>query len=128
MTGGSRSCITVSTLAEAEFFCDGGFDDILYAYPLTQDKVTRAEVLNNKISKFHVLIDCATQLASLQSTKSAKPWSVFLDVDVGYNRSKSNGNLLFPLHRTSAAAQKTFFLQKKSSVSTLIVVFQDSLT
>ena len=34
MTGGTRRCITVSTLAEAEFYADNGFDDILYAYPI----------------------------------------------------------------------------------------------
>lgn len=39
MTGGSRRCIVVSTLAEASFYADHGFDDILYAYPLPFDKV-----------------------------------------------------------------------------------------
>lgn len=39
MTGGSRRCIVVSTLAEATFYADHGFDDILYAYPLPFDKV-----------------------------------------------------------------------------------------
>ena len=37
-TGGRKSRIVVSTLAEAEFFAKGGFDDILYAVPLTPDK------------------------------------------------------------------------------------------
>lgn len=41
MTNGTKNCIVVSTLAEAEFFADGGFDDILYAYPFTQDKIPR---------------------------------------------------------------------------------------
>lgn len=39
MTGGSRRCIVVSTLAEATFYADNGFDDILYAYCLPFDKV-----------------------------------------------------------------------------------------
>lgn len=39
MTGGSRRCIVVSTLAEASFYADNGFDDILYAYCLPFDKV-----------------------------------------------------------------------------------------
>ena len=39
MTGGSRRCIVVSTLAEACFYADHGYDDILYAYPLPFDKV-----------------------------------------------------------------------------------------
>lgn len=40
MTGGTRRCIVVSTLAEATFYADHGFDDILYAYSLPFDKVT----------------------------------------------------------------------------------------
>lgn len=39
MTGGSKRCIVVSTLAEASFYADNGFDDILYAYCLPFDKV-----------------------------------------------------------------------------------------
>lgn len=39
MTGGTRRCIVVSTLAEARFYADRGFDDILYAYSLPFDKV-----------------------------------------------------------------------------------------
>lgn len=39
MTGGTRRCIVVSTLAEASFYADHGFDDILYAYTLPFDKV-----------------------------------------------------------------------------------------
>ena len=38
MTGGSCSCIAVSTVAEAEFYADHGFDDILYAYPIAGEK------------------------------------------------------------------------------------------
>lgn len=39
MTGGSRRCIVVSTLAEATFYADRGYDDILYAYSIPFDKV-----------------------------------------------------------------------------------------
>lgn len=39
MTAGSRRCIVVSTLAEACFYADRGFDDILYAYSVPFDKV-----------------------------------------------------------------------------------------
>lgn len=39
MTGGSRRCIVVSTLAEATFYADHGYDDILYAYSIPFDKV-----------------------------------------------------------------------------------------
>ncbi|TNN48205.1 D-threo-3-hydroxyaspartate dehydratase [Liparis tanakae] len=47
MTGGSRRCIVVSTLAEADFYADHGFDDILYAYSLPFDKVLSTHTLNS---------------------------------------------------------------------------------
>ena len=89
MTGGSRSCITVSTLAEAEFFCNGGYDGILYAYPITADKIARAKVLHKKLSRFHILVDNSINLNALHGSNPTKPWSVFLEVDMGYNRSES---------------------------------------
>ena len=42
MTGGTKRQITVSTIQEAEFYADHGFDDILYAFPITADKITRS--------------------------------------------------------------------------------------
>ncbi|NJL73137.1 MAG: hypothetical protein HC888_17120 [Candidatus Competibacteraceae bacterium] len=39
------SAITVSTLAEAEFFADGGFTDILYAVGIIPAKLPRAAAL-----------------------------------------------------------------------------------
>jgi len=47
LTGGSRRCIVVSTLAEAGFYADHGFDDILYAYSLPFDKVLSTHTLNS---------------------------------------------------------------------------------
>lgn len=41
MTNATKQCITVSTLAEAEFFAENGFDDILYGYIFTYDKLPR---------------------------------------------------------------------------------------
>lgn len=57
MTGGTKRCISVSTLAEAEFYASDGYDDITYAYPLSPDKVPQATQLLLRLDKFHVLID-----------------------------------------------------------------------
>ncbi|KAH9524653.1 hypothetical protein Btru_027440, partial [Bulinus truncatus] len=38
-TNGTKKCIAVSTLAEAEFYAHSGFDDILLAYPITESKI-----------------------------------------------------------------------------------------
>jgi D-serine deaminase-like pyridoxal phosphate-dependent protein len=44
MTAGTRRRISVSTIAEAQFYAENGFDDILYAYPITQDKLDRYRI------------------------------------------------------------------------------------
>ena len=49
--------ITVSTLAEAEFFAQQGFTDITYAVPISQGKVARACALAQSISQLHLLVD-----------------------------------------------------------------------
>uniref|UniRef100_A0A8B9KJR5 Zgc:162816 n=1 Tax=Astyanax mexicanus TaxID=7994 RepID=A0A8B9KJR5_ASTMX len=66
MTGGSRRCIVVSTLAEASFYADHGYDDILYAYPLPFDKVERCAQLSERLSLFHVLLDNSLALQQLK--------------------------------------------------------------
>lgn len=49
MTGGSRRCIVVSTLAEATFYADHGFDDILYAYSVPFDKARNSGRICNTL-------------------------------------------------------------------------------
>lgn len=87
-TGGTCRCITVSTLAEAEFFANGGFDDICYAVPITADKLPRAALLVERLEAFHVTVDHSSAVdALLERPPSAeKAWSVFLMVDCGYGR------------------------------------------
>ena len=91
MTGGSKICISVSTLAEAEFYSSVGYDDITYAYPLSPDKIPQAAQLLLRLEKFHVLIDNYVTLNSLVANHPAqgKKWSIFLKVDCGYNRGES---------------------------------------
>ena len=40
-TNYSKRCIAVSTLAEAEFYSENGFDDILLAHPVSENKIDR---------------------------------------------------------------------------------------
>lgn len=89
MTGGTKRCISVSTLAEAEFYASGGYDDITYAYPLSPDKVPQASQLLVQLEKFHVLVDNYVILNALTaSPPKGKKWSIFLKVNCGYNRGK----------------------------------------
>ena len=90
MTAASKTCISVSTLSEAEFYANAGYDDITYAYPLSPDKIPQASQLLSRLEKFHVLIDNLVVLKALVNNlpKEGKKWSVFLKVDCGYNRGK----------------------------------------
>ena len=88
-TQGTRRRIAVSTLAEAEFFAAGGFDDILYAVPITPDKLPEAAALTVALDSFHILVDNMIQLEAIFSRpppSALKPWSVWIMVDCGYHR------------------------------------------
>ena len=88
-TGNRRSKITVSTLAEAEFFSERGFDDIVYAVPLDSSKIERAAEVSASIERFHVVVDNMQQLVSLLSYGRPSPgkrWSIVIMCDCGYGR------------------------------------------
>ncbi|KAJ7372841.1 hypothetical protein OS493_016764 [Desmophyllum pertusum] len=89
MTEGTKRCISVSTLAEAEFYANAGYDDITYAYPLSTDKVPQAAQLLLRLEKFHVLIDNYVILDALTASPptEGRKWSVFLKVNCGFNRA-----------------------------------------
>ena len=89
-TGGRPSGIVVSTLREAEHFADT-FTDILYAVPITPDKLPQAAMLKAKSADFSVMVDNTQQLnAILAFTETeaddAKKWRLFIMADCGYHR------------------------------------------
>lgn len=88
-TGGKKRGIVCSTLAEASFFADGGFDDILYAVPITPDKLDDAAALTKRLCEFHVLVDNSVQVDAILARPApgeGKKWSIVLMVDCGYHR------------------------------------------
>lgn len=89
MTGGSRRCIVVSTLAEACFYADHGFDDILYAYPLPFDKVERCAALSERLELFQVLLDHpdALELLRKRPLRDGRQWHVWMKLDCGNGRA-----------------------------------------
>ncbi|KAA8587448.1 hypothetical protein FQN60_016310 [Etheostoma spectabile] len=89
MTGGSRRCIVVSTLAEACFYADHGFDDILYAYSLPFDKVERCAALSERLDLFQVLLDHPHALEQLKKRplRDGRLWHVWLKLDCGNGRA-----------------------------------------
>ncbi len=77
--------ITVSTLAEAEFFADAGFRDITYAVPIAPEKLERVAALARKIEQVNILIDSEAALRAIEEFGSV--FNVFLKVDCGYHRA-----------------------------------------
>ena len=77
--------ITVSTLAEAEFFAAAGFRDITYAFPLAIPAIARAAAVARTVDHLHVLVDQDAVVTALEA--SACRFSVFLKLDCGYHRA-----------------------------------------
>ncbi|EIZ81232.1 Alanine racemase [Novosphingobium sp. Rr 2-17] len=80
--------ITVSTLAEAEYFADGGFTDICYAVGLGPDKIERARKLVARGIKLAVLIDSVEQAQALAlSARDGAPMPmVLIEIDCDGHR------------------------------------------
>ena len=86
-TGGTKRKLTVSTLAEAYFLEAGGFDDIVYAVPLTPDKIGDVEELSCRLDKFYVMVDHMDQVTPLLERMEGEPVvKVLVGVDCGYHR------------------------------------------
>jgi len=83
--GGGFGPITVSTLAEAEFFAAGGFRDITYAMPIAPEKLWRAAELASRIDRLNLLIDSEPALRAME--ERGHPFDVFLKIDCGYHRA-----------------------------------------
>ena len=100
--GGATGPITVSTLAEAEFYGDAGFEDVTYGVPITPNKLDRAAALARRI-RFNVLIDSAEGLRGLEET--GEKFNAFLKVDCGYHRAGVDPNDPDSVRLTTAMAQ-----------------------
>ena len=83
--GGAIGPITVSTLAEGEFFADRGWRDITYAVPIAPEKLQRAAALASRIERLNILIDSHEALRAIE--ESRQTFDVFLKVDCGYHRA-----------------------------------------
>ena len=91
--GGARR-IVVSTLAEAQHFAAGGFDNILYGVPLEPSKFPVVTSLASRIASMHVMVDSVIAVKSLAaycaehcSGADGKPLHAFVKVDAGYGRA-----------------------------------------
>jgi len=88
-TGGTMRRIVCSTLAECRYFSSHGFDDLLYAVPITPDKLPEARRLSTTTPTFSILVDNLVQLHAILAApppSSSRPWRVVIMVDCGYGR------------------------------------------
>jgi D-serine deaminase-like pyridoxal phosphate-dependent protein len=87
--GGVNGPITVSTIAEAEFFAAAGFDDITYAVPVAPAKLERLAVLARRLRQLNVLVDHPSVLAPLEAVARTHDvrFDLFVKVDCGYHRA-----------------------------------------
>jgi D-serine deaminase-like pyridoxal phosphate-dependent protein len=88
-TDGHFGGITVSTLAEARGFADGGFNDITYAVLVDPSRLDECEDLHRRLDRFNLLVDHPKTLAEVErlATRSFTRISVFLKVDCGLHRA-----------------------------------------
>lgn len=87
-TGGSRRGLVTSTLQEAEFYAEHGFDDILYGFPFIPHHMPRVAQLTKRLEKFHVMIDSQVAVDTLAANDPppGKQWSALLAINCGNNR------------------------------------------
>ncbi|WAR22480.1 DTHAD-like protein [Mya arenaria] len=82
--------IVVSTIAEAEFYADGGFDDIIFASPMVKERISKRVIsLATRLEAFHVMVDSVVGMQGVIDTPldGDKKWNVFMEVDCGYGRT-----------------------------------------
>ena len=86
--GADNGPVTVSTLAEAEFFADGGFDDILWALPLDPAKLDRIDALGRG-ARIQLLIDHPQTVAAMEEHARSRGtrYEVWLKIDSGARRA-----------------------------------------
>lgn len=87
--GGRNGAITVSTLAEARYFADAGFDDITYAVPIAPAKLSEVAGLGRSVSRINILVDHIAALRAVESFAASNgvTFDVFIKTDCGYHRA-----------------------------------------
>jgi D-serine deaminase-like pyridoxal phosphate-dependent protein len=109
----NRPCLTVSTLAEARYFMDGGIRDLCLAVPLAPCHIDGALDLARESESFSVLVDHEATVRQLIARAAARSQriSTWLKIDCGYHRAGVDplGDQLIPLAQTLSQSPWTDF-------------------
>lgn len=86
---GGTGPITVSTLAEARFFAQAGFDDILYAVAISPSKLDRAAGIQRAAPNFKILTDDieAARAIVARGNSSGIRFAAVIEVETGGGRA-----------------------------------------
>lgn len=84
--------VTVSTIAEANFYSQSGFQNITYAFPITADKFEDAARLTRQTNEFNIVADQESTIDALQEYAKQHDiiFNVFLLIDTGNHRDGVN--------------------------------------
>ncbi|KAI0986288.1 hypothetical protein GJ496_005755 [Pomphorhynchus laevis] len=111
MTNGHRRRICVSTIAEAEYFAESGFDDILYAKLVDPSVLHRCAKLAKILHSFHVMVDNKDHIKILSEHPCVKKsWSVFVKLNCGTNRTGINYDSESLIHIAEMIKQQNMIL------------------
>lgn len=98
---GRNGPITVSTLAEAEYFAKAGFRDILYAVPMAPQKLDQVGALIRSGIDLKIITDhpAVAQAAAAAGQRLGVTFRVMIKIDCGLGRAgiAPDSDLLLPL-------------------------------
>ncbi|MFN3399615.1 MAG: alanine racemase [Ferrovibrio sp.] len=98
---GRTGAITVSTLAEAEYFAKAGFRDILYAVPMAPQKLDQVAGLIKRGADLKIITDhpAVAQAAAEAGQRLGVTFRVMIKIDCGLGRAgiAPDSDLLLPL-------------------------------
>ncbi|ASQ92161.1 DSD1 family PLP-dependent enzyme [Streptomyces sp. 11-1-2] len=104
MHGGAPHPVTVSTLAEAEAFADGGYTDITYAVGVAPHKLPRVIALLRRGVTLRVLLDSTEQAAFVAEASRREgisiPTQIEIDCDGHRGGLKTDAPALVDIGRT----------------------------
>lgn len=103
---GKDGPITVSTLAEAEYFAKAGFRDILYAVPMAPQKLDQVGALIRRGVDLKIITDhpAVAEAAAQAGQRLGISFRVMIKIDCGLGRAgiAPDSDLLLPLAKAAA--------------------------
>lgn len=85
----ARTCITVSTLQEAEYFAREGFSDIIYAVSIVPAKLQKVVQLNAQGANVQVILDnpATAQQLAVSAEQLGVSFAAWIEIDVDGHRA-----------------------------------------